>query len=57
MQMLTFMVQGCDLEKSNRPQANGCQFKQKPLEYGLLEIVQLLILKKKLEVALHPEEK
>lgn len=57
MQTLTFMVQGCDLEKSNRPQANGCQFKQKPLEYGLLEIVQLLILKKKLEVALHPEEK
>lgn len=56
MQTLTFMVQGCDLEKSNLPQANGCQFKQKPLEYGLLEIVQLLI-KKKLEVALHPEEK
>lgn len=57
MQTLTFMVQGCDLEKSNLPQANGCQFKQKLLEYGLLEIVQLLILKKKLEVALHPEEK
>lgn len=47
MQTLTFMVQGCDLEKSSLPQANGCQFKQKPLEYELLEIVQLLIFKKK----------